>query len=237
MPIDLEPIVATHIAAFNEARLAKISDLRVTRLLRRKNPYLFAARNTTQPVELADQLIRATISSSEETLFGQTLENVAIDICAVAYGGWKSAAQGIDLEFQHDGNRYIVAIKSGPSWGNSSQIKKMIEDFRKAIQVVRQGNPKLRVQAINGCCYGNSNSDKGNYRKLCGAAFWEFISGEANLFSRLVPALQEAAANGYQAHVTQITARIADELARDWCDDHGRIDWRQVVELNSAAKD
>ena len=31
---------------------------------------------------------------------------------------------GIDLEFDKDGVRYIVTIKSGPNWGNSSQIGK-----------------------------------------------------------------------------------------------------------------
>lgn len=235
MPIALEPIVASHIAAFNEGRLGKIEDLRVAQLLRRKNPYLFIARRTVTPQELADELVRASLSSSEETMFGQTLEDIAIDICSVAFGGWKSTASGIDLEFVRDGVRFIVAIKSGPSWGNSSQIDKMRADFRRAIQVVRQGNPNLAVQAINGCCYGRASSDKGDYRKVCGAAFWELISGEPDLFARLVPALTEAAANGYATQVAALTASVAAELERNWCTDDGMLDWTKIVAANSQA--
>lgn len=44
----------------------------------------------------------------------------------------KSAAEGVDLEFNKDGKKYLVSIKSGPNWGNSSQIKKMIDNFNKA---------------------------------------------------------------------------------------------------------
>ena len=236
MPVDLEPIVTSHIAAFNEGRLGKIESLRVRQLLRRKNPYLFIARRTLTPRDLADDLVRASLSSSEETMFGQTLEDIAIDICAAVYGGWKSTAPGIDLEFTREGVRFIVAIKSGPSWGNSSQIAKMRTDFRRAIQVVRQGNRDLVVQAVNGCCYGKTNSDKGDYRKVCGSVFWELISGEADLFAQLSYALAVAAANGYTAQVARLTASVAAELERDWCDHNGELDWAKIVAMNSSAE-
>ena len=32
--------------------------------------------------------------------------------------------------------RYIVSIKSGPKWGNSSQIKKMVQNFKQAKRVL-----------------------------------------------------------------------------------------------------
>lgn len=236
MPVALGSIVTRHITAFNESRLAKIEDLRVGQLLRRKNPYLFIARRTLTPQDLADELVRASLSSSEETMFGQTLEDIAIDICASAFGGWKSTAAGIDLEFTREGVRFIVAIKSGPSWGNSSQIAKMRTDFRRAIQVARQGNRDLVVQAVNGCCYGKTSSDKGDYRKVCGAAFWELISGEADLFARLSHALAAAAANGYTAQITRLTTSVAAELERDWCDPEGELDWAKIVAMNSGAE-
>ena len=85
------------------------------------------------------------------------------------YGGWKSSAEGIDLEFNAGSIRYIVAIKSGPNWGNSSQIRKMKEDFRKAQRTIRTSNSKIRIVAVNGCCYGRDNNpDKGEYYKYCG---------------------------------------------------------------------
>lgn len=234
MPVDLDPIVARHVEAFHEARRERIGRIRVRDLLRKKNPYLFLARGVSAPRDLARVLVDATLSSSEESMFGRTLENVAVDVCEAAYGGWKSATEGIDLEFERDGARYLVAIKSGPSWGNSSQVKKMRDDFRRAIIVVRQGRPGIDVRAINGCCYGTPDNDRGDYRKVCGAAFWELVSGEPYLYARLAVALRDAAANGHAAAIEGVTERIADELADGWCDDAGSLDWPRIVAANAA---
>jgi len=48
------------------------------------------------------------------------------------FGGRKSGITNIDLEFDTDGKRNIVTIKSGPNWGNSSQIAKTVADFKTA---------------------------------------------------------------------------------------------------------
>ncbi len=86
----------------------------------------------------------------------------------MVYDGWKSGITGIDLEFDNDGNRYIVNIKSGPNWGNNSQIGKMISDFTKAKITLRTSNSGLNIIAINGCCYGRDNKpDKKAYFKYC----------------------------------------------------------------------
>jgi hypothetical protein len=77
--------------------------------------------------ELVKQILDAYLSSQEETVFGDFLESLAIYVCSETYGGRKSATEGIDLDFEREGKRYIVSIKSGPNWGNSSQIKKMLD--------------------------------------------------------------------------------------------------------------
>jgi hypothetical protein len=82
------------------------------------------------------------------------------------YDGWKSGIAGIDLEFDHQGVRYIVTIKSGPNWGNSSQIAKMRSDFKSAMRTLRTSHSGLQITAVNGCCYGKDNQpDKGDYFK------------------------------------------------------------------------
>ena len=72
------------------------------------------------------------ISSSEEGIFGDWLEGLAIFINGKVFSGRKSEITNIDLEFDTDGKRNIVTIKSGPNWGNSSQIAKMVADFKTA---------------------------------------------------------------------------------------------------------
>jgi len=76
------------------------------------------------------------------------------------YQGRKSTTTGIDLEFDKGGIRYIVAIKSGPNWGNSSQIQKMLTDFHAAIKTLRTSGSGVNAICINGCCYGKDANRK-----------------------------------------------------------------------------
>ena len=230
---DLEAVANRHIADFNRKRAAKIREMDLRTLLKKKNPYLFIAERVETPETLAEALVRAALSSSDETMFGNALENIAVDICSAVYGGSKSPATGIDLDFEREGVRYLVAIKSGPNWGNSSQVAKLRQDFKQAIRVARQGNPHLNIQAINGCCYGTVNRDYGDYRKMCGRVFWELISGDDLLFSRLAGAIGRASANGYRTQIAEAIDRITGQLRADWSED-GLINWNSVIALNAA---
>ncbi len=138
--------------------------------------------NTAQ--DFVKTILDARLSSQEETIFDGFLEGLAIFICSKVYGGQKSSAEGIDLEFEKDGRRYIVSIKSGPNWGNSSQVKKLRDNFRQAKRILGTNRLSTNVVAVNGCCYGKDGTpDKGDYLKLCGQQFWKFISGDDNLYT------------------------------------------------------
>lgn len=106
--------------------------MKLSQVLKRKNPYLFKAKYVLTAEKIIRGIVDAHISSSEEGIFGDWLEGLAIYINEKVYGGKKSGILGIDLEFDKDGLRYIVNIKSGPHWGNSSQIAKMVSDFKTA---------------------------------------------------------------------------------------------------------
>lgn len=231
MSVDLKPIVTKHLATFGDKRRRSIEKIALRGLLAKKNPYLFIARQVDTPSELAQELVSATLSSSEETMFGNTLEAIAIDICADVYGGLKSAAPGIDLEFNRGGCRYLVSIKSGPNWGNSSQVARLRQDFATAVKVLRQNDPTANVQAVNGCCYGVQRTDYGTYLKVCGAAFWELISGDPHLYVRLIEPIRVAASNGFVAERTDLVHRITTELSVSWSLADGRLDWERIVRL------
>ncbi len=48
----------------------------------------------------------------------------------------------------------------------------------------------MNVIAVNGCCYGKIlRADKGEYFKYCGQVFWEFISGDKNLYTDIIEPL------------------------------------------------
>ncbi|OQX73447.1 MAG: cytosolic protein [Bacteroidetes bacterium 4484_249] len=191
---DVSQYVEQNIGTFHQKRIQSLNSLKLSKVLKRKNPYLFKAKFVLTAEQIIRGIVDAHISSSEEGIFGDWLEGLAIFINEKVYEGKKSGIVGIDLEFDNDDRRYIVNIKSGPNWGNSSQIAKMVTDFKTAKRTLRTSNSQLNIVAINGCCYGKDNRpDKGDYFKYCGQEFWKFISGNANLYTQIIEPL------GYKA--------------------------------------
>lgn len=188
--------------------------------------------------ELIQGLVDAHISSNEETIFGDWLEGLAIFINNKVFDGRKSGITGIDLEFDSNGTRNIVTIKSGPNWGNSSQVAKMISDFKTARKTLRTSNSQLQIVAVNGCCYGrDKNPDKGDYFKYCGQRFWEFISGDSELFLKIIEPLGHEAKeknDNFLNLYSQMINKFTREFVNEFCKDNGEIDWGKMVRFNSA---
>ncbi|GAB4465030.1 MAG: PmeII family type II restriction endonuclease [Anaerolineales bacterium] len=238
-PNDVIQFVEKNIGEFHERRAASLKSLKLSQVLKRKNPYLFKAKDINDAHDLVKLLLDAHLSSQEETIFGEFLEKLAIFVCETVFGGRKSSAEGIDLEFVRDGVIYIVSIKSGPNWGNSSQIKRMVDNFKQAKRILRTGNNTANIQAVNGCCYGQQSiPDKGDYLKLCGQEFWEFISGDDRLFVDIVEPLGHQAKERNEAFLNEY-ARIVNVFTREFMDEFcidGVIDWDKLVRFNSGKK-
>ena len=225
------------IQPFYELRLSRLQELSLHNVLRRKNPYLFKAKNITTAQDFVTELLQAHLSSQEETIFGGYLEQLAIFICSREYSGFKSSAGGIDLEFEKDAVRYIVAIKSGPNWGNSMQIAKMRSDFQKAKKILGTNTTKANVIAVNGCCYGRDNRpDKGDYLKLCGQAFWSFISGDDDLYVKIIEPLDEEAKQKdeeFKAAYSRKVNMLTGEFLNEFCNE-GDINWTMLLRFVSS---
>ncbi len=108
--------MAENIPAFHQNRIEKLKQLRLKVVLKRKNPYLFRVKNITTAGDFVKTILDAYLSSQEETLFGGLMEALAQFVYRAVYGGQKSSAEGIDMEMEKDGIRYIISIKSRPSW-------------------------------------------------------------------------------------------------------------------------
>lgn len=237
---DVTQYVEKNIGTFHEKRIQSLDDLRLIKILKRKNPYLFKAKYVLTADQIVRGIVDAHISSNEETIFGDWLEGLAIFINEKVYGGRKSGITGIDLEFDNDNIRYIVAIKSGPNWANSRQLAEMKDSFKTAKRTLRTSNSKMQIIAINGCCYGRDrNPDKGDYFKFCGQKFWEFISGEINLYTELIEPLGHKAKernDDFIKSYSQMLNVFTKEFTTDFCDKDGAISWDKLVKLNSAIK-
>lgn len=240
-PKDVLQYVEKNIGTFHQKRIDGLNELKLARVLAKKNPYLFKAKYILTASDIIKSLTDAFISSQEETIFGDWLEGLAIFINGTVYGGKKSGINGIDLEFDDDNTRYIVTIKSGPNWGNSSQIEKLLSDFKTAKKTLRTSNSKLNVVAVNGCCYGkDNNSDKGDYFKYCGQKFWSFISGDTELYTKIIEPLGHQAKernDDFLKSYSKMINLFTKEFADTFCKPNGEIDWEKLVRFNSAEKE
>ncbi len=232
--------IEPNIRKFHKRRLENLSVLQLKKILSRKNPYLFKAKNQNTASDLVKTILDAHLSSQEEGIFGGFLEELAVFICGRVYNGRKSSAEGIDLEFQKDGTVYLVSIKSGPNWGNSRQVSKMKDDFRKAKRILGTNTQGIKVVTVNACCYGkDDNPDKGEYLKLCGQRFWEFISGDADFYTDIIDPLGHKAKEKneqFQVEYSNVINKFTLEFSKEYCGRDGSILWGKLVRFNSGKK-
>lgn len=232
----VETYVRENISRFHEARIKKLTTLKLDDLLKKKNPYMYKAKNINAADQLVRSLASAFMSSAEETMFGDWLEGLAIYVAKESYGGYKSSADGIDLEMDKDGYHYVVSIKSGPKWCNSTSLRKQMENFRKAKRVYHSSGNKIPCYAIEGCCYGREHSENDDRTKICGQEFWEFISGSKTLFTDIVEPLGTNAKEKNEAYQEEYDAMITKfivQFANKFCNKNGSIIWEKVLDLNS----
>ena len=231
---------------FYEKRLKKLSELNLDYILKRKNPYLFKAKNIETSGEFVKYILDAFLSSQEETIFGNLLENLAIYICEKVFNG-KKAEQGvlksIDLEFERGGKYYIVGIKSGVNWGNKDQVDRMKSNFRKARKILSKKGIIKEIVAVNGCIYGKDSSPfkKGSkkeldYYKICGQEFWELISGDNELYKNIILPLDKEAKKRSDSF-KEVYAEKSNEMTKEFSDTFltkkGSIDWEKMIDLVS----
>lgn len=230
------------IAPFYNRRLDALQKMRLHDVLRRKNPYLFKAKNIDLAGDLARSVVDAFLSSQEETLFGNLLEGFAIFVSASLHGGVKSARKSLDLEFRRDDSYYIVGIKSGTNWGNADQLSIMKANFKRAKEELRAEGVQEPVIAVNGCMYGKdakpfkSDADPDRaYYKYAGQEFWRFLSGDDELYREIIAPIDEEAKvkdeafrRAYNAKVNELTSDFSLNFLAE-----NQIDWAKLIEYVS----
>ena len=231
------------ITPFYQVRLNNLTGLRLTSVLKRKNPYLFKAKNIELAGDLVKSIVDAFLSSQEETIFGNLLEGFAIHVSKTLYGGFKSNLKSVDLEFEREGVYYIVGIKSGTNWGNSDQINRLRDNFKLAKSLLRERGIKNDVVAVNGCIYGKDRiplklhtDPEKQYYKYAGQEFWRFISDDDTLYREMIVPIDkearqkdEAFKKAYAAKVNEMTQQFTAEFMTA----DNQIDWIKLVDFVS----
>ncbi len=239
-------IVSDVIDPFYQIRFDRLKLAKLSEISKRKNPYLFKAKNIETAGDLAKGLLDAFLSSQEETIFGALMENLAVHVCGQVFSG-KKAEEGkyksIDLIFERNNKVYIVGIKSGPNWGNADQISKMKTNFRLAKLILKSElKDKKEIIAVNGCIYGkdnvphkvNKNSEL-SYYKICGQAFWELVSGDNELYKKIIQPLDKEVKKRDEDFKELYTSKI-NEMTKDIVNlfyTKSNLDWDKIIEYVS----
>lgn len=228
---------------YNERLMYLRCVMTLRHVLGSKNPYLLKAKNIASPDALVRSVVDAFLFAQEETMFGNRLETFAIYVSSRLYGGFKSELPSVDLEFARDGVYYIVGIKSGTNWGNSDQVNRMKDNFKAAREYFRERGETREVVAVNGCIYGkdgrplkeNADPDK-TYYKYAGQDFWNFISGDDDMYREIIRPIGEEARARDAAYQTAYDGKVngmVKEFGNIFLDDEGQIDWVKLVDYVS----
>jgi hypothetical protein len=243
---EINDYIATSVMKpFYEIRLRKLDALNLNLILKRKNPYLFKAKNIETSGDFIKYILDSFLSSQEETIFGNLLEALAIFVCERVYAGHKAeegVLKSIDLEFIKDGKYHIVGIKSGPNWGNKDQVDRMKSNFKTARTILKKKGIK-NIVAINGCIYGKDNNPfkenidtEQSYYKVCGQEFWELISGDKELYKQIILPLDKEAKKRSE-HFKEVYSSKSNEMIKEFSDNFltkkGLIDWEKIIDFVS----
>lgn len=232
---EVETYVNENIVVFHQRRANTLEDLDLKRLIK-KNTYLFKAKNITTANDLISSLLDAFLSSSEEEIFGDFLEGLALYIAQTTCGGHKSTAPGVDVEFIRNNTHFIVSIKSSTNWGNSSQQDKLERDLKVATARVKQSHQNANVQPVLGICYGKARTSfiRG-YMKVVGQNFWYLISENKELYKEIIEPIGYKAKEHNEKFLldkSRIINKFTKAFIDEYCDSTGAINWAGLVEHN-----
>lgn len=238
--LDVTQYVEKNIQDFHEKRLANVKSIKLSEVLRTKNPYLFKAKNVNTASEIIERIMCAFLCSNQEGIFGNWLDRLAVNVAKAVYGGQKAVVDGIDLDFVKNGKRYLVAIISGQNWGNDRHYKKLVDEFNTAKKRSATSSGSEEVIFVTGCCYGRSNPSSEyqskDYHKMCGQRFWELISGEPDLYINIIEPLGHKA-DRYNLEFLKSYAMVKNRLEKEFLIDYthegGSIIWDKLLKFHS----
>ena len=113
---DISKYVEEHIGEFHAARIAKLQTMNLKEILKRKNPYMYRAKNLVSASQLVESLAAATMSSAEESIFGNWMEGVAMFVAEKVYG----TAPSLGIMLYHISDE--LAIEAFKSHGTPKHI-------------------------------------------------------------------------------------------------------------------
>ncbi|MBI4313770.1 MAG: cytoplasmic protein [Candidatus Omnitrophica bacterium] len=233
----LERLIKTSLADFYRRRIVKLQGLDLKATLRRKNPYLFRATGVQKASEIVKDLLRAYVSSSDETIFGDAFFE---PIAKIVTGGTVSDGYGVDVLKETKDRCIAISVKSGPNWGNSSQRRRQVQDFEQVRQRLLKTHKAF--DALLGYGYGRKLSDPAKdhpYRERSGQAFWEELTGDPEFYLKLMRLMKDYPRRHrqqYKLEWSKAVNRFEREFLIAFSMPSGEIDWEKFARFNSGKR-
>jgi hypothetical protein len=205
--------------------------------LARKNPYLFRAIGTERASEIVTQILQAYLSSSDETIFGESyFEQIANNLPNVKV----SEAKGVDLIVDEEKVIDAYAVKSGPNPFNSSAKAKQNSEF----QELRSRLLKLHkaFDPVLAYSYGNRTRQPDSsriYRETSGQEFWKELTGDDDFYLKLIRLMRNIPLERkmeYRKVWDAAINRFEHEFIEEFCFPNGEIDWEKLTRFVSQRK-
>lgn len=174
------------------------------------------------------------MSSSDEGIFGDAFFEPIAKLCS---GGHVAPSPGVDVAIETDNVYKAVAVKSGPNIFNSSQSKRMDDEFKS----LRSRLLKLHKQfdALLGHGYGRKHSDPTSnriYRIRSGQAFWQELTGDVDFYLKLIRLMRDYPIKHrilFEKEWSKAVNRFEFDFLSEFADTDGGIDWEKLLKFNS----
>ena len=229
---DEEEVIRAISHALNEFYMSltkTLDDINIDKILKRKNPYLYRAKGINNATQVVDGILSAYVSSSEETIFGNTFfEPIAI----VVSGGQKAVTEGVDITVDKDNTIYSIAVKSGTSVFNADSRKRQEQNFQSAQKRAQQAHKAF--MPVVGYGYGKKKVSIKNekfYKELAGKDFWEWLTGDPAFYT--MGTKPDEFATHFEDSYNKAENRMIRDFTTKYCKDDGSIDWDKLIKFNS----
>ena len=221
---------------FYESLTEKLNSVNLNKVLKRKNPYLYRAKGINNATQVVDSILSAFVSSSEETIFGNTFfEPIAI----IMSGGQKAVTEGVDITVDKDNTIYSIAVKSGTSVFNADSRKRQEQNFQAAQKRAQQAHRAF--MPIVGYGYGIKKTSPQNerfYIELAGKDFWEWLTGDSCFYTKIIDYMghkPDTFATTFEESYSKALNRMVRDFTLNYCKEDGSIDWAKLIAYNSGS--
>jgi site-specific DNA-methyltransferase (cytosine-N4-specific) len=119
----------------------------------------------------------------------------------------------------------------------------MKKNFKKAKLILKEEGVKQKIIGVNGCIYGRDNNPFKkhkvdatlNYYKFCGQEFWSLISGDKELYRKLIEPLDKEVQKK-DDHFKKVYTGKINEMTKDLIElfyTGNNLDWDKIVKYVS----